>query len=93
VFTIDPASHEIAGTEILPAPAHEHGLLPKWLKDREVSVVIAGGMGAHAQTLLKEFEIEVITGAPAESPKALVAQYLAGQMQSIERTCNHTCNH
>lgn len=92
-FSIDSASGKVAHVEAVSTPQHEHGLLPTWLNEQHASVVIAGGMGTHAQTLLKGFAIEVITGAPSDPPHLLVEQYLTGQLQSVERTCNHTCNH
>ena len=76
-----------------PAPQHEHGLLPRWLKERGVTHVIAGGMGAHARSLLAEASIEVVTGAPADKPADVVASYLAGTLESVERSCDHTCHH
>ena len=76
-----------------PAPAHEHGLLPQWLKERGVTHVIAGGMGAHARSLLAEARIEVTTGAPADRPAEVVARYLAGTLVSVDRSCDHVCHH
>jgi predicted Fe-Mo cluster-binding NifX family protein len=34
------------------APEHQPGLLPLWLKERGVNVVIAGGIGSRAMDLL-----------------------------------------
>lgn len=88
----DEANAVSAVTEI-PAPEYQPGLLPPWLKDHGVTLVIAGGMGARALSLLQEASIEVITGAPSEDAATLARQYLEGALPSIERTCGHVCKH
>lgn len=90
---IETGTKKAISSRVEPAPAHEHGLLPKWLKERGVTHVIAGGMGAHARSLLAEASIEVVTGAPADKPGEVVARFLAGTLESVERTCDHTCHH
>jgi predicted Fe-Mo cluster-binding NifX family protein len=83
ITDVDPKTKEvIAITEAL-APEHQPGLLPVWLKERGVTQVIAGGMGARARSLLSEASIEVITGAPVESPAVLVRNYLNGTAAQI----------
>lgn len=70
-------------------PAHEPGVLPKWLGDQGVSVIIAGGMGQHALSLFKEQGIEVAVGAPADSPHELVNAYLTDTLKSGTNACDH----
>ncbi len=89
--------NEITGTEVLEPPPHEPGVLPKWLHDHGINVVLAGGMGHKAQELFAQAGIKVITGAPAESPETLVKQYLDQTMVTGENVCGHDpgspCNH
>ena len=75
--------------EDVEAPPHQPGLLPPWLAERGVTRIIAGGMGQHAQALFAEQGIEVIVGAPVESPEKLVAQYLAGALSVGGNACDH----
>lgn len=93
LIDIEAETKRTVSSVLEPAPAHEHGLLPRWLKERGVTHVIAGGMGAHARSLLAEFSIEVITGAPADKPAEVIARYLAGRLESVDRTCDHVCQH
>lgn len=86
-------SKEVSATTKIAAPEHQPGLLPPWLKAQGVTLVIAGGMGARARSLLQEASIEVITGAPSEDAKTLVRRYLDGALTSIEHTCDHVCSH
>lgn len=85
----DLAAKQIVKREDLEAPPHEPGLLPKWLAERGANLIIAGGMGQRAQALFCEHGIEVIIGAPAETPENLVDSYLAGTLQSGENVCDH----
>ena len=85
----DAAQKKIVKREDLEAPPHEPGLLPKWLAERGTNLIIAGGMGQRAQALFCEHGIEVVIGAPAETPENLVNSYLAGTLQSGENVCDH----
>jgi predicted Fe-Mo cluster-binding NifX family protein len=90
---VDSKTREVIATTEIAAPEHQPGLLPRWLKERGVTVVIAGGMGARALALFQEASIEVITGAPAESVATLVGKYLDGSLVSVEHLCEHVCSH
>jgi predicted Fe-Mo cluster-binding NifX family protein len=80
---------QIKNQEILEPPPHEPGVLPKWLADLEVNVVIAGGMGQRALSLLGERGIKVVTGAPSLTPEELVHSYLANRLVSGPNLCDH----
>jgi predicted Fe-Mo cluster-binding NifX family protein len=80
---------KILQREDVDAPPHEPGLLPKWLAERGANMIIAGGMGQRAQSLFTENGIDVMLGAPAETPEKLVADYLAGALQSGANVCDH----
>ncbi|MGJ5813795.1 NifB/NifX family molybdenum-iron cluster-binding protein [Paludibaculum fermentans] len=89
LIDVNPATKEITATMEVAAPEHQPGLLPPWLKERNVNVVIAGGMGTRAQTLFQGLSIEVITGAPPEKTLTLVRQYLDGSLVTRPHTCSH----
>lgn len=73
----------------IDAPAHEPGLLPKWLGEKGVQCIIAGGMGSRAKGLFAERGITVITGAQAEDPRQTVELYLEGSLETGVNTCDH----
>jgi predicted Fe-Mo cluster-binding NifX family protein len=79
----------ITATATAAAPPHQPGLLPRWLAEQGVDVVIAGGMGGRAQQLFREAGIEVLTGAPAEAPETLVRAYLDGALVTGANACDH----
>ena len=86
---VDPATKKILKREDIDAPPHEPGLLPGWLAERGANLIIAGGMGQRAQGLFTQQGIEVVVGAPAETPDALVAAYLAKTLQVGSNVCDH----
>lgn len=89
----DGQTKQIISTTSEAAPEHQHGILPPWLKERGVTHVIAGGLGQHARELLSSMSIEVLSGAPSESPSELVVKYLNGSLVSVEQVCEHNCKH
>jgi len=89
IIDTDGDSGQIVGRQDLTPPPHEPGVLPKWLHDEGVNIIIAGGMGQRAQTLFANNQIEVVIGAPLETPENLVFAYLNNTLQSGENLCDH----
>ena len=89
ILEADTETKKVVAKTTVKAPPHEPGLLPKWLGDRGVKLVIAGGMGSRAQGLFAERGIEVVTGASAGSPESLVLSYLNGSLVSGANVCDH----
>jgi ATP-binding protein involved in chromosome partitioning len=89
LIDVDPDRREILARQDVPAPEHQPGLLPPWLAERGAHVILAGGMGGRAQQLFAQQGIQVVVGAPAETPEALVAAWLAGTLVSGENLCDH----
>ena len=86
-FTIYEVKEEkIANKSFTPNPGHRPGYLPMCLKDLDVDVIIAGGMGASAQQLFSQNKIEVVVGAEGFCDD-LVQKYIKGQLQSTDSFC------
>jgi len=86
---VDVETNKIVGQTTEAAPSHEPGLLPKWLAEHGVNVIIAGGMGSRAQSLFVQQDIEVVVGAPSLEAEVLVKQYIDGGLASGENICDH----
>ena len=86
---VDTQDGEIKGKELLTPPPHEPGVLPRWLQERGVKVVIAGGMGRRAQDLFNQNGIEVVVGAPSDEPESLIQNYLTGALTTGDNLCDH----
>jgi predicted Fe-Mo cluster-binding NifX family protein len=89
LIQVDEATKTIMGRRDVDAPPHEPGLLPAWLAERGVGLVICGGMGPRAMELFVQKAIKVVIGAADHSPEKLVAAYLAGTMESGNNICHH----
>jgi len=89
VFDVEREASRIGGTLMLDAPPHQPGLLPAWLAERGVDVVIAGGMGRRARTLFEERGIHVVVGGPLSNPQEIVESYLAGTLETGGNLCDH----
>lgn len=86
---IEVEDGKIVSESWIDPPEHVPGLYPKFLAEKGVSVVIAGGMGVSAQTLFKNNNIDVYYGVKADAPKTVVEIYLAGDLQAGENLCDH----
>jgi predicted Fe-Mo cluster-binding NifX family protein len=89
LIDVDQTRKKILKREDIDAPPHQPGLLPPWLAERGVTMIITGGMGQRAQGLFAEQGIQVLLGAPAETPEKLVADCLAGTLRAGENVCDH----
>ena len=89
LLEVDTAAKKVLNTEFITPPPHEPGVLPRWLHERGVDVIIAGGMGQRAQSLFAENNIRVIVGAQGESPEALAQAYMQGSLQTGANACDH----
>lgn len=86
---VDEDTKAIMATKLLDPPAHEPGVLPRWLHEQGATVIIAGGMGQRAQALFAQQGIRVVVGAPAEAPEELVSAFLAGSLATGLNACDH----
>lgn len=92
----DREQRKITGRRVEKAPEHVPGLLPRWLQQQGVDVVIAGGIGARARDLLAQASVQVLTGISTSDPDAAVNAFLAGELQSGPNGCDHSgggCHH
>ncbi|MBU1176742.1 MAG: NifB/NifX family molybdenum-iron cluster-binding protein [Alphaproteobacteria bacterium] len=85
----DAETGAITAREDLAAPPHEPGLLPKWLGERGVNLVMTGGIGPAARNLLAKRGIAVLTGVAGDTPEALVAAHFAGTLATGVNGCDH----
>lgn len=84
---------KITSEEKVVPPPHEPGLLPKWLAEKGVTDIIAGGMGQMAIQLFNKSGVNVFVGAPQLSSKELVDGYLNNSLTLSANYCNHDSNH
>lgn len=89
IVDVDQEKKVIVKREDIDAPPHQPGLLPPWLAQHGVTLVIAGGMGSRAKMLFDEHGVQVLVGAPAETPETLVNQFLGQGLSLGDNVCDH----
>jgi Mrp family chromosome partitioning ATPase/predicted Fe-Mo cluster-binding NifX family protein len=85
----DIQDSKITGVRTVDPPAHEPGVLPRWLHEQGANVIIAGGMGQRAQQFFIDFGIQVVIGAPTLTSQMVVEQYLSGKLETGDNLCDH----
>jgi predicted Fe-Mo cluster-binding NifX family protein len=96
IFDVD--GKEVKGKAIIDTPGHQPGMLPPFLNQKGVNVVIAGGMGPRAQDLFRQLNIEPIIGVTGKVDE-VIQDFLQGKLETGESTCDqgedhhHDCHH
>lgn len=85
----DERSSEIISFKSLTPPPHEPGVLPKWLHEQGVDLVIAGGMGQRAQNNFAANQVKVVVGVTGGNAEDIVRDYLDGKLVSGQNLCDH----
>ena len=79
---------EITGKNVVDTPGHQPGMLPRFLNEKGVNFVIAGGMGPRAQNLFREMTIEPIIGASGKVDD-VIQDFLNGTLEIGDSLCDH----
>lgn len=87
-------NNEIKNTEEISTAelAHQHEGLADLLVKKGVALVIIGGIGGGALAGLERCGLEVIKGASGEF-RAVVENYIKGNLENKNEVCNHHCEH
>ena len=86
---VEKKTKQITRNESLIPPEHEPGVLPHWLSEQQVDVVIAGGMGQRAQMLFAQSGVKVLTGAAVGTPEEIVNAYMNDTLETGDNVCDH----
>lgn len=92
----DMERDEVLHKKVEAAPGHAPGVLPAWLAEHGVDIVIAAGLGARARDLLSASSVEVVTGVSAVDPEVLVRDFVNGRLETGTNPCDHSehgCGH
>ncbi len=88
----DVENNQITKEESVDNPGHKPGFLPNFLADRDVKVIISGGMGQGAVDIFNERDVEVVMGASGDARTA-VERYLKGELKSTGSVCHEHQHH
>ena len=86
-------NNKVVKTQMAVPPAHEPGVIPKWVAEMEVTDIILGGIGQRAVSIFEHFNINVIKGAIEENADLIIEKYLAGSLVASGENCNHDHDH
>ena len=89
LIKVDVENKAILSQENLDAPLHVPGLLPVWLAEHSVGIVIVGGIGQRAKELMVDKGIKVLVGASQETPEKIALGYLHGTLELGINCCDH----
>jgi predicted Fe-Mo cluster-binding NifX family protein len=89
VYDVDDQTKTITSQSEINPPKHEPGVLPTFLRDQKVNVVLTGGMGPSAQSMLEGFGVKVVLGVDSKDVYQIVQEYLAGTLEAGTNSCDH----
>ncbi len=89
LFDVDRTERSIKRVTKEMPPAHEPGVLPAWLASQGANLVIAGGMGQHAQQLFEQHGVKVHIGVAEAPAMSVVKAFLDGRLETGSNLCDH----
>ena len=96
VMLVTIENGEVDSREVLDAPEHNCGALPRLFAERQVEYVIAGGLGGGALANLNRAGVKVVAGVQGTAEDA-IGRLLAGTLIGGEAVCGGhgqgTCSH
>lgn len=84
----DVEDNKVVSSEVIDSNGTGHGALAGLLADRNVDVLICGGIGGGAQAALAEAGVELCAGAEGNTDQVVEA-YLKGELVSTGANCDH----
>lgn len=86
---------ELKSREMIDAPPHQPGLLPRLLMEYKIDCIVTGGLGMKAQAMFQESGVQVISGISGSVEEAL-GKFMSGTLEPGDGTCmggHDTCGH
>jgi len=88
-FTIAEVNDsEVVSKDVIPNPGHQPGFLPRFLSEKGVNCIIAGGMGEKAKRIFDDNGIDTIVGVEGEVD-SIIKKYLKGKLSDKDSYCKH----
>ena len=86
LIDVDEENKQILKKEFVKSPSHEPGLLPRWLAEKGVSLIIAGGMGMRATGFFENYGIKTIVGVWGKVDE-VIDKLVQGKLEGGESLC------
>ncbi|MBW2995442.1 NifB/NifX family molybdenum-iron cluster-binding protein [Candidatus Woesearchaeota archaeon] len=78
---------KVTKKEVIENPGHSTGLIPNFLSDKRVEVVIAGGAGFKAKQFFDELGIKLIIGIEGKVDD-VIDSFAKGELEEGESFCS-----
>ncbi|SHK38050.1 NifB/NifX family molybdenum-iron cluster-binding protein [Tepidibacter formicigenes] len=82
----DLENKTVVKREFIENPGHRPGFLPRFLAEKGINLIIAGGMGETAQVLFRENGVDVIVGVMG-SLDDVIDKFIKGELKSTGSVC------
>ena len=92
---VEVNGQDIQDFEVVSNPyfhGHEPGMVPAFINDQNVKVIISGGMGRRAIGFFEDYGIETATGANGTARQAL-ERYFNGELPKASPCKDHGGEH
>ena len=83
---IRAGTRKILDAQCITPPSFSLSTLPKWMRENNVDLILAGGMDQHAKDLFIQNQIDVRVGSLNSSVKAVVETFIESQLDSGKTT-------
>ncbi|MBS3818890.1 NifB/NifX family molybdenum-iron cluster-binding protein [bacterium] len=83
---------KVVNREEIPNPGHSPGFLPRYLSEKGVECIIAGGMGPRAQNLFAQKNIQTLIGVQGPVDQ-VIQKFISQELQGGEDLCAHKEGH
>ena len=83
---VDIESGNVLAREEITNPGHQPGSIPRFLRDRGVECIVAGGMGRRATMLFDELGMQTILGVSGGIDN-VIGQLRRGELEGGESLC------
>ena len=80
VTDVDEATCQYGRSDVLVPPPHTSGMLPRWLHEHSVNVMITSIMGRRAQEQFAAECIRVVYGVASETHENVLQAFLEGSL-------------
>ncbi|MDO4490035.1 MAG: FKBP-type peptidyl-prolyl cis-trans isomerase [Lachnospiraceae bacterium] len=80
--------NKVVSSEVITAGVSGHGAMAALLSEKDIQILICGGIGGGAQNALDEAGIEVMAGQAGDADEAVEA-YLRGELVNSGVNCDH----
>jgi predicted Fe-Mo cluster-binding NifX family protein len=77
---------KLINKKIIKNPGHRTGFLPKYLKEKNVEIVITGGAGFRAKEFFEDFGIKLISGISGDIDK-VINNFINKEIEDQDNIC------